>query len=161
MYSAFAPAAVPAHRPPPEAYQPRPSYRPQAPAVVLPSLDDLADHIEASWPLEGIWEFIRKVREDPSFRKSGIVDVNTVAGLAAGSSVEYEIAYFLGISPEIVQEYDRRGLLASAFWNDAAFPVLEAFPRVMDALKPRDLPGVFFLNYGADGIKIDLYYSEA
>jgi curved DNA-binding protein CbpA len=161
MYSAFAPAAAPARRPPPEAYEPQASFQPQAPAIVLPSLDDLADHIVAIWPLEGIWDFIRQVREDPGFRRTGLVDVNTVAGAAYGASVEYELAEFLGIPEETVREYDRRGLLTSAFWNDIVSPMLEAFPRVMDALKPRDLPGVFFLNYGADGIRIDLYYSEA
>jgi hypothetical protein len=150
----FAPfAARPATPPPPAAALP-------AGPSPLPDVEEMAEWLFHTWPLEFIWDVALSFRDHPDFRASGLMIVDRVAGFDPRIGIEYELAEALGIPPSIVDDHSRRGLLTTGFWRDILYPLFERMTAAMDMLKPRDIPGRFALDWDTEGTGIDLLYFE-
>jgi len=145
-FPAAPPAALPPAAPPP--------------SVTLPTVDEMVGFINLAWPLEFIWDMVRASRGEMGFRQVGVMAVHRVAGFDPGMGVEYELADSLGLGPEVVAEYQRRGLLLTALWSDVFYPMFALVAQAVDTIKPQDLPGRFFLHWSEDGVGIELYYTE-
>lgn len=174
-FAAELPAAPPPMRPPRYYAAPLPAMPtpfPMAPAglptpaaeprpeIMLPTVDEMVNFLQAAWPLDYIWDAIRAGRGELGFRQAGVMAVHRLAGFDPGTGVEYELADSLGLGPEIVTEYQRRGLLLTALWSDVFYPLFAVVAQALDRIKPQDLPGRFFLHWSEDGVGIELYYAE-
>ncbi len=182
MFDPYAPGAPPLITPPPIPPAPRPAapaFRqpltpppvrpgiptapslyalPQPPPEIFPTPGEMAEFIQASWPLDPVWDFVREHRDTPEFRRTGTMVVDRFAGLDPRAAVEREASEWFGISKELVDDYERRGLLASAFWTDVLYRMFDIATAALEALKPRDLPGSFYIS--TDNLSVDLNYAE-
>lgn len=112
--------------------------------------------ILGEWPLEAIFDLVRADRQTPWFRDGGAMVVDTVAGQSGSASLD--LAELFGIPYHDAAAFVRQHG-ADAFLSEIA-PMFEDLTRAMDRLKPRDLPGKFFLDWDPGGRLVELVYSE-
>ncbi len=175
------PATPPRVGPPPQIYRtapgpalvrPQAPYQPpiQAPVQVplqasisegeLPSVQEIAQMVYYTWPLDEIWNVVRTERNSPAFRQSGIMQVDQLAGFVQGQ-LEYEVGEQLGIPPWFVQQYMSQGRAGfEELWNRVYAPMFQRITAAMDILKPQDIRGRFGLDADPRGTRVDLLYSE-
>jgi hypothetical protein len=172
FFEPFGPPAPPPTAPPAQYYPGRPpaampmpfpttpTAAAPAPSITLPTVQDMVDFLMVSWPLDFFWDMVRSSRGELSFRQSGVLVVERIAGFDSREGLEYELSDSLGLGPYIVAEYQRRGLPLTELWEDVFYPMFELVAQALVMLKPQDLPGRFFLNWSEDGVGIELYYTE-
>lgn len=142
---------------------PQPTYgypTPPSPEI-FPRPEEMAAFMQEFWPLDQIWEVVREARTRREFETTRSLVVDRLAGLDPREGVEYELASWLNIAPDIVDDYRKRGLLTSALWRDVFYPMFDIAAMALELVKPPDLPGRFYLFISQDGFSVDLYYTEA
>lgn len=153
----FAAPSVPAQVPQ-QVYQ-----RPMPPALAqldLPSVQEVAQLIYQTWPLEEIWSITRQERQRPAFAQSGVAHVDQVAGFRPGA-LEYELGEDLGLPPWFIEQYLSHGKAGfETLWTQVFAPMFQIVTAALDGLKPGDLPGKFGLDIDEQGSRADLLYSE-
>jgi hypothetical protein len=168
----------PLQQPPPQSYAapPRPPVGPpavpqgfvtpgQLPIAIpseaeLPNAQEVAQLIYYTWPLDEIWNIVRADRNSASFRQSGLMQVDQVAGFGP-ESVEFEVGQALGIPTWFVQQFMSHGRAGfEALWNWIFSPMFRRVTEAMDILKPSDIRGRFGLDTDQMGRRVDLVYSE-
>lgn len=127
----------------------------------LPNAQEVAQLIYYTWPLDQIWNIVRADRNSASFRQSGLMQVDQVAGFENGPGVEIELAQVLGIPTWFVQQFMSQGREGfEALWNWIFSPMFRRVTEAMDLLKPSDIRGKFGLDTDQMGRRVDLMYSE-
>jgi len=158
------PPSPPFAQPPMQPQVPSPIYqRPMPPALAqmdLPSVQEVAQLIYHTWPLEEIWGIARAERQRPAFAQSGVIHVDQIAGFRPGA-VEYELGEDLGLPPWFIEQYLSHGRAGfEALWNQIFAPMFQIVTAAFDGLKPDDLPGKFGIDIDQQGTRADLMYSE-
>lgn len=125
--------------------------------IEIPTQNDLYNLIQ-HWPLDFIWEVARNERPTTGFKQAGAVAIDAVAGLG-GQPVEYDLAELFSMSRGQIEGFIRQNGREAAF-EQVFFPVLESATSVLNELKPRDLPGQFFLDWSPDRRMIEIIYVE-
>ena len=137
--------------------------RPMPPALAqmdLPSVQEVAQMLYETWPLEELWGLARTERGRPAFAQSGLAHVDQVAGFQPGS-LEYELGEDLGLPPWFIEQYLSHGRAGfEALWNQVFTPMFQIVTAAFDGLKPADLPGKFGIDIDPQGTRADLLYSE-
>lgn len=129
---------------------------PSAVKVTVPSTDKILEAV-GKLPLKDIWGLVRKNRTDPGFLAAQSMYVGPFAG-HGGNPVEAEIAHMVGIPLEEIHYYaERKGL--HRLWENVLGPLSESLVLALESLKPSDLPGAFYVDWGQSG-QLDLYYAE-
>lgn len=125
-----------------------------------PTVSETADFLGHAWPLPLIWDFVREERDSPAFERERVMLVDVIAGRDPRIGLEHEIAEAFGVPAEVVDEYARRGLLRTRYWEEMIAPVTSIFPDAMQTLQPSDLQGTFFIDWDPSGRSVNLYYQE-
>lgn len=140
---------------------------------VVPSPTDVARGL-VTWyqPIDQLWEYIREKRADPAFRKD-VADA--LAGRGNGGRIQFESLGMCDGNPDVFQavaaflripwseieargEPEERTDEAGNEWvqftntdriiEEIIFPASEVVQQAFELIKPRDLPGVFTLEWG-------------
>jgi len=151
-------------RPQVQPQAPQPIYqRPMPPALArmdVPSVQEVAQMIYHTWPLEEIWAIARAERQRPAFAQSGLVHIDQIAGFRPGT-LEYELGEDLGLPSWFIEQFLGQGRPGfEALWNQVFAPMFQLVTAAFDGLKPTDLPGRFGIDIDPQGTRADLLYSE-
>lgn len=130
------------------------------PPDIFPTVQEMAEFIQSYWPLETIWEVVREGRNGAAFAKSRMLDVDRLAGNDPREGVEYELAAHLGLDDALINDYQKRGLLTSALWNEIMYPMFDLATKALEIIKPREFPGYFFIAPTEGLVGVDLFYTE-
>ena len=131
-----------------------PAAVPSVPTPQFPSVEEMARYIQAKWPLEAIWNFVRETRGKPAFQSTGTMAVDRLAG-GTPEDMAKELAPWVGIPVHLIDNYRRRGI---ELWKDLFYPMFDLVGMAFQTIQPKDLPGTFYIF--TDLVVVDLYYTE-
>ena len=121
----------------------------------FPSVEEVAKYIRATWPLDPIWSFVRQTRGTEAFQKTKTMAVDRLAGADPRRDMAKELAPWIGIPEQAIDNYRRRGI---ELWQGLFYPMFDLVGMALQSIKPADIPGTFYIF--TDHVVVDLYYTE-
>lgn len=129
---------------------------PKKVSVSMPDKETLISSVK-KLPLKDIWTFVRNHRNDPAFHDVGMLVVGPLAGV--DGDIEQDIADITGTSFDEIASYsDQKG--DARAWHDVLAPLAEGAVLGIESLKPKDIPGHFYLDWDPTGAMLELLYME-
>jgi len=134
---------------------------PQTPAaaptpVPPPKLEVTPEYLAQVFNLDKMFDHVRDMRKDPRFKamgNTGSVGVISPAGIDAWGKV-LKTAQFFGIPEASFSRLPREEV-----WDKVIKPFLDEVERVLNSMKPAEIPGRFKFEGAASGI-FGLLYTE-